>query len=778
MLIRMLKNDLRHGLLANLVMMIFICISTMLACTSISLIYSSQNQVSYFMNDMGNVADYNFSMMNIRDQDITKIKAFLKEKKLKDYQLERDVTLPLTSMRFNGRDDLESSGCFATTLPETYNIMFDEDNKIPVIRKGEVGIPLSMKNQLDLEIGDRFQVLRNGKTYVYRISCFTRDSLYGSEMMGQKRILFHPSDFKVQQDVTDSSQHAVVLSINKSEEAAHLEYDMQHAGLPGYILVDKNTAELSFMGVGIGTSALMMMSGVILLCMAFLIIRFTILFQLESNYTEIGIMKAIGFTHAQIKPLYLIKYMGIALMGTLCGFGMSIPFTNMLEIMQAGMVPIVPGYIGTLLSAVVVIAILGLVWWVTTLVLHRLKKQSTMDAIRKGNEGTSYQPLSRITLAQRSHMRIPVFLAVNDLFAHVKNTIMMIAIYGFCMLLILMPLSLKDSFQKDAFLQLLNMSVADLYTQQNGGIAFADLEEKQRDLKHDLQAYDPNVQVYIETMTSASLVEDGVSSAAFLMKRGNGNDETVFSSGKQPHLDNEIALTSMLAKRYDKHVGDSIVMVLEGVKKEYLITGIYSSVMNLGSNVLGGDIPVDFAYTGYLVVHFSGSREQRAQISEKVLAEYKGIKLIDGSDMMRSFSGDMPEQIKMMSNMIIAIMLFIVFALTVLFSKLHMLRSKKAIALMQSLGYHRRHIRRWLMLRTMMQACFALILGIGIHVLLTNRLLEMYFVYMGMGSIHFVSNTWNTFVMYPLLFITMVLAAQCIVNRTLHPWNVDDLREE
>lgn len=71
MLLRLLKNDLLHGKLTNFMVMIFLAVSTMLSCASISLIYSSQNQISYFMDDMGKVADYNFSMMKITKKRCT-----------------------------------------------------------------------------------------------------------------------------------------------------------------------------------------------------------------------------------------------------------------------------------------------------------------------------------------------------------------------------------------------------------------------------------------------------------------------------------------------------------------------------------------------------------------------------------------------------------------------------------------------------------------------------------------------------------------------------------
>ncbi|WP_254225398.1 FtsX-like permease family protein [[Clostridium] innocuum] len=671
--------------------MIFLAVSTMLSCASISLIYSSQNQISYFMDDMGKVADYNFSMMNITKKDVQKIRAFMKAKDIDAYQIEHAITLPLSVMRFNGTNDLESSGCFATTLPKTYNFLFDENNKTPDIQPGEVGIPLSIKHQLNLQLNDTFQILRGTRTYTYKITSFVRDSVYGSDMMGQKRIILHPADYQIQYDITQDIDHAVVLSVNDGPNTKQLEYDMQKAGLPNAILVDKETAELSFMGVSLGTSAMLLMSGIILLCMSFLIIRFTILFQIESNYAEIGIMKAIGFQHSQIKPLYLMKYMSITLIGVIIGFFASIPFAELLESMQASVVPVMPGNTGTYLSLVIVILIPALVYTVTTLVLRKLKKQSTMDAIHKGNEGETYKEHTRFTLAKTRLHSLHRFLAFNDLMAQRKHFLMMVIIYAFCMVLVLVPLTLKDAFQKDTFLQILKISIGDLYSQQNGGNSVKDLEEKRAMVLHDLKVYDEKIRVDIETMTSASLSDDGLNTSVFLMKRADGNTIT-FDYGKAPKLSNELALSTTLAKRYGKTVGDSISMEYEGKKNTYLISGIYSSMMNLGNNILAGDIEYEYAYTGYLVIHLSQDELTSHQVAETIKKEYKGLKLIDSKQMTKSFSGDMPQQITMMSDLIITIILIITFALTILFSKLHMLRAKKAIALMRSMGYAKRNI--------------------------------------------------------------------------------------
>ena len=729
------------------------------------------------MDDMGKVADYNFSMMNITKKDIQKITAFMKAKDIDAYQIEHAITLPLSVMRFNGTNDLESSGCFATTLPKTYNFLFDENNNTPNIQPGEVGIPLSMKHQLNLQLHDTFQILRGTRTYTYKITSFVRDSVYGSDMMGQKRIILHPADYQIQYDITQDIEHAVVLSVNDGPNTKQLEYEMQKAGLPNAILVDKETAELSFMGVSLGTSAMLLMSGIILLCMSFLIIRFTILFQIESNYAEIGIMKAIGFQHSQIKPLYLMKYMGITLIGVIIGFFTSIPFAELLENMQASVVPVMPGNTGTYLSLIIVILIPALVYTVTTLVLRKLKKQSTMDAIRKGNEGETYKEHTHFTLAKTRLHRLHSFLAFNDLMTHRKHFLMMVIIYAFCMVLILVPLTLKDAFQKDTFLQILKISIGDLYSQQNGGNSVKDLEEKRAMVLRDLKVYDEKIRVDLETMTSASLSDDGLNTSVFLMKRADGNT-IAFDYGKAPKLSNELALSTTLAKRYGKTVGDSISMEYEGKKNTYLISGIYSSMMNLGNNILAGDLEYAYAYTGYLVIHLSQDELTNHQVAETIKKEYKGLKLIDSKQMTKSFSGDMPQQITMMSDLIISIILIIIFALTILFSKLHMLRAKKAIALMRSMGYAKRNIRRWLFVRCMIQVLCGLLLGILLHTFCMNGLLEAYLESMGMGSVELRSAPLNMYVLYPLLFILAAMAAQWIVNRTIPAWNIKDLSEE
>ena len=178
-----------------------------------------------------------------------------------------------------------------------------------------------------------------------------------------------------------------------------------------------------------------------------------------------------------------------------------------------------------------------------------------LDVIAKkyGHRFVSVSYTHLFTLAKTRLHKLHNFLAFNDLMAHRKHFLMMVIIYAFCMILILVPLTLKDAFQKDTFLQILKISTGDLYSQQNGGISVKDLKEKRAKVRRDLKAYDENVRVDMETMTSASLSDNGLNTSVYLMKRADGNTIT-FDHGKAPKLSNELALSTTLAKRYGKTV--------------------------------------------------------------------------------------------------------------------------------------------------------------------------------------------------------------------------------
>ena len=75
---------------------------------------------------------------------------------------------------------------------------------------------------------------------------------------------------------------------------------------------------------------ILLVVSIILILIAFVVLRFTIIFTLSDEFREIGVMKAIGISNHKIRSLYLVKYAAISVIGATIGLLLSVPFGEML----------------------------------------------------------------------------------------------------------------------------------------------------------------------------------------------------------------------------------------------------------------------------------------------------------------------------------------------------------------------------------------------------------------------------------------------------------------
>ena len=74
-------------------------------------------------------------------------------------------------------------------------------------------------------------------------------------------------------------------------------------------------------------AALLILVGICMILIALLVLRFTLLFTMEEEYREIGIMKAIGLRDKAIRRLYLVKYTFLVSSGAFLGLLISVPIS-------------------------------------------------------------------------------------------------------------------------------------------------------------------------------------------------------------------------------------------------------------------------------------------------------------------------------------------------------------------------------------------------------------------------------------------------------------------
>jgi putative ABC transport system permease protein len=175
--------------------------------------------------------------------------------------------------------------------------------------------------------------------------------------------------------------------------------------------------------------AVILLISVLVIAIAFLCIRFTLLAKIEDDYREIGVMKAIGMRVSDIKRIYLAKYAFIAAVGSLLGYGLSFFFRDPLlanirlymgESDGASLAP----FLGLLGVALVFLAITAFVYGA----LGRFHRIPAAEAIRFGASQEAPSGHRRFRLSANHRLGANAFLGLKDVLVRKKLFATMLAV--------------------------------------------------------------------------------------------------------------------------------------------------------------------------------------------------------------------------------------------------------------------------------------------------------------------------------------------------------------
>ncbi|WP_018295711.1 FtsX-like permease family protein [Corynebacterium lubricantis] len=212
---------------------------------------------------------------------------------------------------------------------------------------------------------------------------------------------------------------------------------------------------------------------------AFLCIRFTLLTKIDQGTREIGVMKAIGLRIRDIKQIYLAKYVAIAVAGALLGYLLALVF-------QAPLRENIRLYMGTsandgLASLVgvagILLVLLAIVGYVNH-VLNRLRKISPTEAIRFGDVAEKVSPTRVLKLSQNRVLSANAFLGLKDLLTRKKLYVTMFLILVISTIIMTIPQNIATTMSDKSFVQYLGIGQSDIIVtlQQSDDIAGATAE--------------------------------------------------------------------------------------------------------------------------------------------------------------------------------------------------------------------------------------------------------------------------------------------------------------
>lgn len=751
----------------NIILLLFIILASMFLASSVDNLIAVNGAIDHFM-EISKVPDS--LVIALTDGVTDEIADFLQENQwISEYEvidgfnlINEDVTIT-SCQTYPERTGYERTNTlFIGMIPDNFMKVFTTEDEVLTLKSGQIAFPKVEADNNNLQVGDMVSIRVGEKEQEFEIAAIVKDAVFGSSMMGFKRLFIGEEDFG-RYEGQEGIVHTRIYNVNYAdEEKFEKEWKEQNFTVISAIDGPETIRMCHIMDMLI--AAILIVVSVCLILLAFLVLRFTIVFTLQEDYKEIGIMKAIGMRDMGIKGLYLVKYFALAVSGAFIGLLFSVPFGK--AILDRAIVNIVVGQTGqnlaiNIVCAVAIVAIVLLFCYASA---NKLKKISALEAIRSGSDGERYRSKSPLKLWKRSRMRPCFYLALNDILSSLRRFGILFVTFCLGMMLILLPLSAANTLKSDGIISEFSLSPSDVYLDTGKGETytvdmdsmFRDMEEIEEALSEKGMKAKTGVDMGYMLPCYADDPEDAVTYYV-LQEMGNWDRHYSVLSGREPELANEVMITELTAGELGVEIGDTIHFRMADCTEEFIITGTYQSMMNLGQGYrVSRKAKIDPVYAaGMLCIQVEIEGMESEEACEKVGSIFPDYRVMDAKDFLDSMIGGVIEQIDTLTYFIVGIVLVINGLITILLMKTIMTKERGDVALLKSIGFTDGSLRGWQTARVLMILVASVIVGTLLSNLLAPYIIGPVFAMMGGTSIKLVLGTVEVYVIYPLLLLTV-----------------------
>ncbi len=756
MYFRIISKDLSKSKLITLTTMIFVVAAALLVSLSAILIVNLSDAIDTLMSQ---AKTPHFMQMHSGTIDKARLKTFAEQNSyVDDFQALEFLNIDSAEFLIGNNslaDNVQDNGL--CTQSEKFDYLLDLDGNVINVSDGEIYVPICYMKDNTAKVGD-LAVIR-GKEFT--VAGFLRDSQMNSTLASSKRFLVNANDYAEIKSL-GNTEDLIEFRLKDLSTLGAFETAYTSAGLEanGPTITYPLFKMINAINDGLMIAVILLVSALVV-AIAFMCIRFTLLAKIEDDYREIGVMKAIGLRVAHIKKIYLAKYAALSVVGCILGFTLSSVFRGMLlENIRLYMgesenssFAMLFGIMGVLLVFLAIIAYVSGV-------LKRFRKISAAQAIRFGTSQEKTAGAKHFHLSKNRLLQTNVFLGIKDVLARKGLYGTMLTVLVISSFIIIVPQNLYNTIDSEDFIQYMGVGKSDILI----GIQQTDnILAKAAGIAEKLEN-DSSISSYVVLTTKA-----------FKVKKPDGSEERIkielgdhsifpikYSQGSAPTSPDEIALSVINADELGIKVGGVITLVIDGENMDFKVCGTYSDITNGGKSAKAA-----FAddTSGIMWCTISVGLFDKSLLSDKISEytdqfNYAKIKDIDGYS--KQTFGPTINSIGKASLVSIAVALIITILVTLLFIKMLVSKDKYSIATVKALGFTKKDI----ITQYVSRSVFVLIIGIALGTLLANTLgavlAGMIITSLGASSFQFEVNPIMTYLLCPLMMIGSVLFATII----------------
>ena len=791
MYFRMLKKDIKRKKTTNFILLLFIILATMFVSSSVKNIMVALDGTNYFFEE-AEVKDFFIITLDTSNgENDRNIEEFIKSNKYADsYTKDLIGYMNKSNVEFeDGREVELGSTMMLNGIDIKQQKFFNKDSEmIKEIKPGHMYIPITFAEDNNIKDGDRI-IINDGHNYrkEFIVDGIHKDALLGSAMMGTHRAVMNQEDFD---EMIRTSEFATgsLFSV-ETDNTLKFKSDYSKNGTSHLFADSADTIKKTYI-MDLVIAAVLIMVSICLVAIAGVMMKFIITFTVNEDFRQIGIMKAIGMSNFNIRKLYTLKYMVIAIVGGIIGYIASIPFGELLIKNVTKNIIVRGGGISAFAQISISIILVVITILVAYLSTGRLRKMTPMDAIRSGENGERFKRKGVLSL-RKTHMGTTTFMACNDILNSIKKYIALLALGIIGMWLVIMPVNTINTLSSSKISKWFSMIDCDMWISDdemlqdcmyNGDDEYMD--NKLDEIKNNLENKGIKVKrVYCEMMFSYNISKGDNSYTSIAFKGyGTSTEEYAYEKGTAPKYENEVALAYTTAKAVDAHVGDTVLIKMGDGEKEYIVTALYQSMNNMGEGIRFYEgTKMDFQYVsggfGFQVDFEDGITEGEEKEFYKTAGElYYGVKSME--DFLSDMLGGIADQLLGIKTIILIVVIIINILVVVLMQKMFLITEKGQIAMLKSVGFNNKSIITWQTKRI----SFVLLAGIIVGVLTSTPFSQItsgqVFKLMGATSIEFVINPVEVYLIYPLSVFLAAVTMCVLVMLSIRKINVSDMNSE
>lgn len=775
MFLRILKKDIKRKKTMNIIMLVFIILASMFVASGLNNVITIANGTNYFFDQAG-LGDYIAARKGSGSSTETFDDILPTIGEIKSYRVDEVIFATKETVETEkGEEAKFDNTMLIQSLEDSGLNYFDINDKVAtIVPEGHFYSSYRFAKDNNLKSGDKMIVKSNDVRLNLTFDGTLKDALFGSDMLNNVRLFLSRTDYTNLRDngVSEPGMIGEFAYIDTDDVAA---VDVALTKKCPTLMLNRPRATIEsayFMNMVLAFVTLIL--SVCLIIVSFVILRFTITFTITEEYREIGVMKAIGIRDIKIKSLYLTKYLVIAVLGSLIGFGVSFPFSKLLlgsvtKMMVLGNgLGIIPNIIGSLL---VVLSILGFAYLATGVV----KKATPVDAIRKGQTGERFKKKSKLKLS-KSRTNSITFMACNDVLSNKKKYVAVASVFALCTAFVLVMTNTVNTMKGDGLIDSFSARSDLYYTDQDKQMSFMheggneELKEYMTKVENDLTNMGMPGHIFVDAQYIFKITSDD-NEYSISCQQGIGStiDMYTFTQGTAPQNMYEIAITPTISSKINAHIGDTVTVDYGTGPVQTTVTAYYQTMNWMGEVIrIHESAPTNLKNcTSWMAFQINFTDHPSANtIKERKqkLIEYLGGKEVQLPNEYQADCIGVVPTMETVQISLLAITLVVVTLVVVLMERSFISDEKNEIAILKAVGFKDRRIILYHMIRFGIATLVAVIFAGAISIPLTYATIGPIFLSMGMSTMKFIIDPLSVFVMYPLIILAAALLIAFITS--------------